>query len=156
MKSFQLIGVILKSLAQRKEETCSIILCALLLKKQNKKLTQTKEDLWDIYSSTQRKKWQIAWWKQQHSYCLPREPAKLFCVEVTALEAEWHIAWDAAALTFSSFTAVHTDAVIVMLSHVLVCRRTRWQLSQIPHPHACASSPINMTQWLARWWTTRL
>lgn len=39
------------------------------------------------------------------------------------------------------FTAVHTDAVIVMLSHVLVSQRTRWQLSQIPLPHTCTSSP---------------
>lgn len=68
------------------------MLCAVLLKK----LSQTK-DLWDIYSSTQRKKWQIVWWKQQLSYCFPKKPAKLFCVQITVLEAEWHIAWFAGA-----------------------------------------------------------
>lgn len=42
---------------------------------------------------------------------------------------------------FNFKAAVHTDAVIVMLSHALVCRRTRWQLTQIPHPHTGAPCP---------------
>lgn len=75
----------------------------------------------------------------------PQKPAKLFCVQIIVLEAEWHIARFAGASISIFFltlkAALHTDTVIVMLSHVLVCQRTRWHLSQIPYPHTCTTSP---------------
>lgn len=114
------------------KETYSIMLCAVLLKK---KSVTSKEDLWDIYSSTQRKKWQIVWWKQQHSYCFPKKPAKLFCVQITVLEAEWHIAWFAAALTFS-FLLPFT----LMLSSS--CCHMCWCAGVPAHQMAAVTNPL--------------
>lgn len=61
-------------LGTRTKETYSIMLCAVFLKKKN--LSQSKEDLWDIYSSTQKEKWQIVWWKWQHTYCSTPTPSE--------------------------------------------------------------------------------
>lgn len=134
------------------KETYSIMLCAVLLKKS----VTSKEDLWDIYSSTQRKKWQIVWWKQQHSYCFPKKPAKLFCVQITVLEAEWHIAWFAAALTFS-FLLPFTLMLSSSCCHMCWCASAPdGSCHKSPTPTHALPLPHDVTQWLARWWATCL
>lgn len=50
----------------------------------------------------------------------PRKACQAILCSMTVLEAEWHVAWFAGASNISTVkAAVHTDAVVIILSHVL-------------------------------------
>lgn len=84
--------MIFKSLAHR-QETFSIMLCAVLLKICHK-LRRTCRISTHLLK---RKSDKLYDEKSSSLIVSPKKPAKLFCVQITVLEAEWHIAWFAGA-----------------------------------------------------------